>query len=229
MDGIQNAANSGLWAGGGICGAIHGAAGPRLADACDALPIVECKESVRPDGVGPPGGAAGGAAGAGAGAGDDEEGSSSDGGIFGIFKVASGGGGGGGGGGYSSKYALQWGDRCDAGDTKVTEGFRLHAKFVLHTVGPMGIKPATLRSAYRSALDAAVAHGMRTVAFCCISTGIYGYPSKRATPVALSAVREWLLEGDHRAAVDRVIFCVFEDKDRTLYEMYMPTFFPTSP
>jgi O-acetyl-ADP-ribose deacetylase (regulator of RNase III) len=80
----------------------------------------------------------------------------------------------------------------------------------------MGIKPDTLRSAYRSALDAAVTHEMRSVAFCCISTGIYGYPSKHATPVALSAVREWLQEDGNRTKLDRIIFCVFETKDLQL-------------
>ena len=209
VDGIQNAANSGLWAGGGICGAIHSAAGPMLADACDALPIVECTQSVRPDGVGPPGGGGGAAAAV------EEDSSSDDGGGGGIFGIFNTGKSGGGGGGYTSKYA-SWGDRCDAGDTKVTEGYRLHANFVLHTVGPMGIKPDTLRSAYRSALDAAVTHEMRSVAFCCISTGIYGYPSKHATPVALSAVREWLQEDGNRTKLDRIIFCVFETKDLQL-------------
>eukprot|EP00939_MAST-03C_sp_MAST-3C-sp1_P002328 g2328.t1 len=100
------------------------------------------------------------------------------------------------------------GDRCDVGDTKVTKGFMLPAKFVLHTVGPKGVKPKELRSAYRSALQQASKVGARSIALCCISTGIYGYPLQQATPVALAAVREWLDEGSNAQNIDAIIFCV---------------------
>jgi len=104
--------------------------------------------------------------------------------------------------------------------------YNLHAKAVLHTVGPMGVKPEILRSAYRSALDQSLAHGLKSIALCAISTGIFGYDIRKATPVAMATVREWLEEEDHAERMDAVIFCVFQDSDRRAYEMYMPTFFP---
>ena len=106
--------------------------------------------------------------------------------------------------------------------------YNLHAKAVLHTVGPMGIKPDALRAAYRSALDQAVGHGLKTVALCALSTGIFGYDVRKATPVAMAAVRGWLEEGENKTLLSAIIFCTFSNADTAIYKSYMPLMFPTT-
>lgn len=95
-------------------------------------------------------------------------------------------------------------------------------------MGPQGVDADALRSAYRSALEAARAHGLRSVALCAVSTGIFGYDVREATPIALHAVREWLEEAGNAAALDAVVFCVFSNADRAVYEVAMATLFPLS-
>ena len=75
-------------------------------------------------------------------------------------------------------------------------------------------------------LDQALAHGLRSVALCAVSTGIFGYDVRKATPVAMAAVREWLEAGDHAAQMTAVIFCVFSNADAAIYKSYMPLMFP---
>ena len=123
VDAIVNAANEQLAAGGGVCGAIHRAAGPELARACAPLAP------------------------------------------------------------------------CPTGEARLTPGFRLPARFVIHAVGPVwhgghAGEPALLASAYRAALDIARAEGLRSIAFPAISTGIYGYPLAEATAIAVATVRD---------------------------------------
>src|SRR5690349_12978792 len=82
---------------------------------------------------------------------------------------------------------------CATGDAKLTKGYRLPARFVIHAVGPVwhggrSGEPELLASCYRRAIEIAAAHGMRTIAFPCISTGVYGYPAERAAKVAVAAV-----------------------------------------
>ena len=80
---------------------------------------------------------------------------------------------------------------------------------------------------YRSCLDLLLQHQCRSIAFCCISTGIFGFPNLEAALCALSTVRQWLDEDErHRQAVDAILFCVFLDKDKDIYERHMPLFFP---
>jgi O-acetyl-ADP-ribose deacetylase (regulator of RNase III) len=139
VDAIVNAANEQLAPGGGVCGAIHRAAGPELARACVA--------------VAP----------------------------------------------------------CPTGDARLTPGFRLPARFVVHAVGPVwrggnAGEPELLAGAYRAALRLANAHGLRSVAFPAISTGIYGYPLEPATEVAVHAVRSELAAG---STVQQVVFACF--------------------
>jgi O-acetyl-ADP-ribose deacetylase len=122
VDAIVNAANEQLAPGGGVCGAIHRAAGPALARACAAL------------------------------------------------------------GG------------CPTGEARITPGFALPARHVIHAVGPVwhgggAREPELLASAYRASLELAREHGCRTIAFPAISTGIYGYPVEDATRVAVDTVR----------------------------------------
>lgn len=138
-DAIVNAANESLAPGGGVCGAIHRAAGPELARACAAI------------------------------------------------------------------------GRCPTGEARLTPGFGLSARYVIHAVGPVwrggGAGEAKLlASAYGSAMQLAAEHGLRSIAFPAISTGIYGYPLELATPIAVNAVRAGATAG---SSVERVIFACF--------------------
>ncbi len=87
---------------------------------------------------------------------------------------------------------------CDTGDAKITAGYRLPARHVIHTVGPVwhggdSGEPELLASCFRRSLEVAEAHGLDSVAFPAISTGVYGYPVDRAARVALVAVRDFLV------------------------------------
>jgi O-acetyl-ADP-ribose deacetylase (regulator of RNase III) len=139
VDAIVNAANSGLLPGGGVCGAIHEAAGPDLAVAC---------ATVAP---------------------------------------------------------------CPTGEARLTPGFRLPARFVIHAVGPIwrgghAAEEELLAAAYRSSLALARERGLKSIAFPAISTGIYGFPLAEATKVAVATVREAL---DAPGSLERVIFACF--------------------
>jgi O-acetyl-ADP-ribose deacetylase (regulator of RNase III) len=141
VDAIVNAANEQLLPGGGVCGAIHRAAGPELARAC---------EEVAP---------------------------------------------------------------CATGDARITPGFNLRARYVIHAVGPIwrgggAGEPALLASAYRAAMRLMTKHGLRSIAFPAISTGIFGYPLDEATEVAVATVREACAEAP---TVETVIFAAFSD------------------
>ena len=138
VDAIVNAANARLLPGGGVCGAIHRAAGPELAAACAAL------------------------------------------------------------GG------------CEVGDARITPGFALPARHVIHAVGPVwqgggAGEAGLLASCYRRSLELAARHGLASVAFPAISTGIYGFPPELAAPVAVAAVAEVL----EREPGLEVRFCCF--------------------
>jgi O-acetyl-ADP-ribose deacetylase (regulator of RNase III) len=113
---------------------------------------------------------------------------------------------------------------CDTGDAKLTGGHRLPAKYVLHTVGPTDRDPAMLESCYNRCLELVLEHSIKSVAFPCIATGVYGYPHKDAALLALKATREWLEE--HSDKVDRIIFCVFLEVDYKLYCKYLHYFYP---
>lgn len=151
VDAIVNAANSSLAAGGGVCGAIHRAAGPEL--------LAECRR-------------------------------------FG---------------------------GCPTGEARLTGGYRLAARHVIHAVGPIYIdgrsgEPEELRSCYRASLRLAAEAGLESVAFPCISTGIYGYPADEACREAVAAVREWLASHE----LPRVVtFCCFAAGDAELYRSRM--------
>ncbi len=108
---------------------------------------------------------------------------------------------------------------CETGDAVLTAGYRLPARFVVHTVGPVwaggaGGEPELLASCYRRSLAVAAAAGARTVAFPCISTGVYGYPLEAAAEIAVSTVR---LEVD-RLPIGAVTFCCFSAADLAVYE-----------
>lgn len=148
VDAVVNAANASLLGGGGVDGAIHRAAGPRLLEACRRL---------------------GGAA---------------------------------------------------TGEVKITEGYNLPARYVIHAVGPVwnggGHREDELLAAcYRNSLRLAVAHGIGTLAFPAISTGAYGFPLERAARLALREVRAFLEAHDE---VRQVVFCCFSTSDVAIYE-----------
>jgi O-acetyl-ADP-ribose deacetylase (regulator of RNase III) len=149
-DAIVNAANESLAPGGGVCGAIHRAAGPELARACAAIGL------------------------------------------------------------------------CPTGEARITPGFRLPAKFVIHAVGPIwrggeAREAELLASAYRSSMLLAEENGVRSIAFPAISTGIYGYPLELATPVAVKAVRE----AATASGVERVIFACFTEDVERVYRRFI--------
>jgi O-acetyl-ADP-ribose deacetylase (regulator of RNase III) len=138
-DAIVNAANESLAPGGGVCGAIHRAAGPELAQACARI------------------------------------------------------------------------GRCPTGEARITPGFGLPARFVIHAVGPVwhgggSREPELLASAYRSAMQLASDQGLRSIAFPAISTGIFGYPLEPATDVAVSTVGGMVGAG---SSVADVVFACF--------------------
>jgi O-acetyl-ADP-ribose deacetylase (regulator of RNase III) len=145
---IVNAANSTLLGGGGVDGAIHRAAGPRLVEECRTL------------------------------------------------------------GG------------CPTGEAKITKGYNLPAKWVIHTVGPVWHGGARredelLASCYRTSLALAVETGIRTIAFPAISTGVYGFPLERATAIAVSEVRSFL---EKNPSFEKVVFVCF---GKYAYECYL--------
>ena len=104
----------------------------------------------------------------------------------------------------------------------LTDGYNLPAKKVVHIVGPIVSGPLTpalekdLADCYTNTLNLCKENGLRSVAFCCISTGVFHFPPQRAAEIAVRTVRNWLSE--HPDAMDRVIFNVFSDKDRSIYE-----------
>jgi len=109
---------------------------------------------------------------------------------------------------------------CRTGEAKLTRGYRLPARFVIHAVGPVwhgGTRgePELLASCYRNSLAIAAEHGLRSIAFPSISTGVYGYPIELAARVAVDAVRDALTAP---STVEEVIFCCFSRRDLEVYQ-----------
>lgn len=110
---------------------------------------------------------------------------------------------------------------CDTGDAKITKGYLLPAKFVIHTVGPVykgGIynEEKKLASCYQKSLEIAVRHGIKTIAFPNISTGVYGYPKSEAAQIAIREVKSFLKNNN---LIEQVIFCLFDEENYALYQM----------
>ena len=116
---------------------------------------------------------------------------------------------------------------CDTGSAKITDAYNLPCRKVIHTVGPIydiehpEKSQNDLVSCYRESLRCAIEHQCRTIAFCCISTGIYGYPSDDAAKDACSTVMSYL-SGPGGEYLDKVVFCLFEMKDVNAYQNALP-------
>lgn len=116
---------------------------------------------------------------------------------------------------------------CETGSAKITDAYELPCRKVIHAVGPVYdvLNPEEseklLAGCYTKSLQLAAENGCRSIAFSAISTGVYGYPSKEAAPVAIRAVREFLV-ADHERTIDFVVFVTFEKKDVDAYNDFLP-------
>jgi O-acetyl-ADP-ribose deacetylase (regulator of RNase III) len=109
---------------------------------------------------------------------------------------------------------------CPTGDAKLTPGFRMKARYIIHAVGPVWRggdrkEPELLASCYRRSLELAVEHGVTSIAFPSISTGVYGFPQKLAAPIAIATVRDFPLAD---TSVSSVQFCCFSRPDFEIYQ-----------
>lgn len=108
---------------------------------------------------------------------------------------------------------------CPTGQAKITPGFNLPAKYIIHTVGPVYHGQAgaadLLVACYRNSLQLAEEYGLKDVAFSAISTGVYGYPKEAAANIAVTTVKNWLTE--HHSHL-QVIFCVFDQANERIYQ-----------
>jgi O-acetyl-ADP-ribose deacetylase len=109
---------------------------------------------------------------------------------------------------------------CKTGDAKITKGYKLKAKFVIHAVGPVWYggdhgEAELLAKCYRRSLELASEYKLKSIAFPAISTGAYGYPLEAASKVAMDTVRGWLTE---TATLERIIFVCFDGRALSTYE-----------
>ncbi|CAG5059879.1 unnamed protein product [Parnassius apollo] len=112
---------------------------------------------------------------------------------------------------------------CPTGEAKVTSAYDLPAKYVIHTVGPQDGSASKLQSCYENCLALKNEIHFKSIAFPCISTGIYGFPNRLAAHIALRTVRKFLENNDD---MERVIFCTFMPVDVDIYETLMQLYFP---
>ncbi|KAM4041740.1 ADP-ribose glycohydrolase MACROD2 isoform 2-T2 [Anomaloglossus baeobatrachus] len=118
---------------------------------------------------------------------------------------------------------------CETGKAKITCAYELPAKYVIHTVGPIArgqlsdFHKENLAKCYESSLALVKENNIRSIAFPCISTGIYGFPNDPAAIIALTTTKEWLKK--NREEIDRIIFCVFLDTDYKIYKKKLNEFF----
>lgn len=116
------------------------------------------------------------------------------------------------------------GEKEETGKAKITKGYNLPCRYILHTVGPIIYYKVTnkekeqLASCYRSCLEFADAYHLESIAFCCISTGEFHFPKELAAKIAIETVKEYLKKETN---IKKVIFNVFKDEDRDIYQRYL--------
>ena len=112
---------------------------------------------------------------------------------------------------------------CETGQAKITKGYNLKAKYVIHTVGPIYSAseddPKLLRDCYINSLNLAKANGLHSIAFPAISTGVYGYPIKEAAEVSYKAVTDWLRQ--NRDYKMEILIACFNDKTVEAYQSFL--------
>ena len=112
---------------------------------------------------------------------------------------------------------------CRTGEAKITKGYRLKAKYIIHTVGPIysgtAEDAAQLADCYRNSLNLAKEHDVHSIAFPAISTGVYGYPLEDATEIAVKTVAQWLEA--HADYAMQVMFCCFDARTERVYQTKM--------
>lgn len=109
---------------------------------------------------------------------------------------------------------------CKTGQAKITQGYRLKARHIIHTVGPVwrggsNGEPELLKSCYENSLQLAGKHGLHSMAFPCISTGIYGYPPDLAAQIAVTTAQTFV---SCQSSVAHIVFCCFSEQDLKLYQ-----------
>jgi O-acetyl-ADP-ribose deacetylase (regulator of RNase III) len=112
---------------------------------------------------------------------------------------------------------------CSTGEAKITGGFNLKAKYVIHTVGPVwrggqANEADLLEKCYTNSLQLAAQHSVKTIAFPNISTGVYGFPKDRAAEIALFSVKKWLVS---HPEPERVLFVVFDELNAEIYNQLL--------
>jgi O-acetyl-ADP-ribose deacetylase (regulator of RNase III) len=115
---------------------------------------------------------------------------------------------------------------CPEGSAVVTSGFLLPATWIIHAVGPIGQGEQILEQAYRSILSFIDGRKISSVALCPLSTGIYGFPIRTATEIALRIVREFLEDPENQAKTERIVFVVQDTPDIAIYEEFLMKYFP---
>lgn len=151
VDAIVNAANSTLLGGGGVDGAIHRAAGPKLLEECKTL------------------------------------------------------------------------NGCNTGEAKITKGYNLPVRFVIHTVGPVWYggnnnEDELLKNCYYNSLQLAVKNQIKTIAFPAISTGVYHFPPERAAKIAIKTIKDFLSDNK---SIEEVLFVCFDEKTEEIYNTHL--------
>ena len=116
---------------------------------------------------------------------------------------------------------------CQTGEARITGGFNLPARYVIHTVGPVWSggsrnEPLLLRQCYLRSLEVAGAHQLKTIAFPNISTGVYGFPKQEAAVIAIKAVQSFL---ENPGSLEEVLFVVFDEENHVLYNNNMLLYF----
>lgn len=119
-----------------------------------------------------------------------------------------------------NEIMLEQGHEEETGKAKITAGYNLPAKYILHTVGPIIQWEVTredeelLAGCYRECMKLAADNGVKSIAFCCLSTGVFRFPQQRAAQIAVSTVKDFL---DKDSRIEKVIFNVFKDEDLRIY------------